>query len=413
MIDRLRRKFILISTVSVLGVVLSVFIVMTVCNWFSMNRTVDALADSVSTGEGRFPDYFDKDQKPLKPPDEASKPGFITPETKFSTRYFTVWLNQDGELLQSDTEFIAAIDEDAAVRYAQNAVALKRERGWISNYRYKVSETQRGIEVVFIDGMMNRTALFQTTVISATVLIGCAALVLILIVLLSRRAVRPIAESYEKQKQFITDANHELKTPLTLLLANLDIVEAEIGKNEWVDDIRTEGYRMVGLVDRLVALSRMDEEHPTLRMSKLPLSDFVTEMTSEFQPLAEGHGKTFSSAVDPMVFVRGDEEQMRRLLSVLLENAVKYCDANGEIRVSLSGTRRVTLSVENTYRDVKHAELDKLFDRFYRADPARKFTGGYGIGLSVAKAIVEAHRGEIVAYRNGDDRIGFKVVLKA
>ena len=116
---------------------------------------------------------------------------------------------------------------------------------------YKVFPTDRGVGVVFVDGSMNRSALMQSTTIAGIVLLVCAALVLVLIFSLSKKAVKPIAESYEKQKQFVTDANHELKTPLTLILANVEIAEAELGKNEWLDDIRAEGNRMTELVNQL------------------------------------------------------------------------------------------------------------------------------------------------------------------
>ena len=224
MINRLRRKFIIISAIAVVSVVLLVFFFMTAFNISSMNRTVDMLADSVSTGGGRFPDFFDKDTRPMQPPSGDFQFDFITPETQFSTRYFTVWLNSKGEVLKTNIESIAAIGEDEAIEYAKKAVDNPEQRGWISNYRYKVSSTKGGVEVVFVDGTMNRAALIQSTMISAIVLICCVLLVMIIIVLLSKRVVRPIAESYEKQKQFITDANHELKTPLTLILANIDLL---------------------------------------------------------------------------------------------------------------------------------------------------------------------------------------------
>ena len=171
-----------------------------------------------------------------------------------------MFFDKQGEVARTNTESIYSITEEAAVEYAESVLDDKDARGWIDNYRYKVFATEKGYVVVFVDGSMTRSSLMQSMTIAGFVLLGCAALVLILIFLLSKKAVKPIAESYEKQKQFITDANHELKTPLTLILANLDIAEAELGKNEWLDDIRSEGHRMTELVGQLVALSRMDEE---------------------------------------------------------------------------------------------------------------------------------------------------------
>lgn len=413
MINRLRGKFIFISTFSLLCVVSLVLILMAGFNISSMNKTLDVLADNISQGGGRFPDSFGGFPKPEpSAPDTELKFPFITPETRFSTRHFTVWLDEDGNAKRINTEFIYSITQDDAVQYAEKALNEDRLRGWISHYRYKVFSGEGGLAIVFIDGSTQRAVLLQSMSIAAAVLFGCAALVLFLIVLLSGRMVKPIAESYEKQKQFVTDANHELKTPLTLILTNLDIAEAELGKNEWLDDIRSEGHRMAELVGQLVALSRMDEESASLNLTTLSLSELVSDTASEFSALAENKGKALVSEIDPDISLVGDETLLRRLTAILLDNAVKYCDANGEIRIALRKRRYISLTVENTYRDVSRIELDRLFDRFYRADKARTFSGGYGIGLSIAKAIAQKHRGDVTSYKKDDTHIGFRVIFK-
>ena len=413
MIYRLQRRFVLISTVSVFAVIALVFALITVFNIYSMNTNLDKLTDSISAGGGRFPDSF-MGGPPPKQDAVRDDHGFdfITSETPFSTRHFTVWYGQDGEVVRVNTEFIHSITEETAVEYAEDVIGSSRERGWISRYRYKIFSTENGKAVVFIDGSTSRSAMLQSVAISAFVLLGCGALVLLLIILLSKRMVKPIAESYEKQRQFVTDANHELKTPLTLILANVDIAEAELGKNEWLEDIRAEGHRMTELVNQLVALSRMDEAGHKTEDVRLSLSDIVSDTVSEFKGLADSRGKSLRANVEEGINYFGDEVMLRRLTSILLDNAVKYCDAEGEISVTLKKKRHIALTVENTYRDVDKTELDRLFDRFYRADKARKYTGGYGVGLSIAKAITERHRGEITAYKAGDGIIGFKAVLR-
>jgi len=412
MIYRLQRKFILICTVSVLTVIALVFGVILALNISSMNRNMDILADRVSEGGGRFPEAFDEIPFPDKtPPRDEQNFDFITPETPFSTRHFTVFFDKQGEVARTNTESIYAIDEDAAIEYAEKVMDDGEERGWISNYRYKVFSTEKGYGVVFVDGSMSRSSLMQSITIAGFVLLGCAALVLILIFLLSKKAVKPIAESYEKQKQFITDANHELKTPLTLILANLDIAEAELGQNEWLDDIRSEGHRMTALVNRLVALSRMDEEGPSLNITEVALGKLVADTAREFEPLAKERGKAITASIDKEISYLGDEALLQRLVGILMDNAIKYCDQGGEITVNLHRGRKTVLTVENTYAFVGELELNRLFDRFYRADKARKFTGGYGVGLSMAKAIVEKHKGEITAYKKDATHIGFKVML--
>ena len=412
MIYRLQKRFILISTMAVLSVITLVFSVILVLNISSMNRNMDILADRVSEGGGRFPGSFGEMMPPDKlPPRNEQNFDFITPETPFSTRHFTVFFDKEGKVDQTFTESIYAIDEDTAIEYAEKVMDDGAERGWISNYRYKAFSTEMGYGVVFVDGSMSRSTLVQTTMIAGFVLLGCAALVLILIFLLSKKAVKPIAESYEKQKQFVTDANHELKTPLTLILANLDIAEAELGKNEWLDDIRAEGHRMTELVNQLVALSRMDEEGQSMNITEVALGELVADTVLEFELLAKEQGKALTASVDKEITYLGDEALLHRLVGILMDNAIKYCDQGGEINVMLHRGRRIVLTVENTYAAVCELELNRLFDRFYRADKARKFTGGYGVGLSMAKAIIEKHKGEITAYKKDSTHIGFKVIL--
>ena len=412
MIYRLQKRFILICTVSVLTVIALVFGVILVLNISSMNRNMDMLADRVSEGGGRFPGFMQENppHDKMPPPNDQSFE-FITPETPFATRHFTVFYDKQGEVSKTNTEAIYSITEETAIEYAESVLDDKNARGWIDNYRYKIFATDMGTGVVFVDGSMSRSSLMQSMTIAGFVLLGCAALVLILIFLLSKKAVKPIAESYEKQKQFVTDANHELKTPLTLILANLDIAEAELGQNEWLDDIRSEGHRMAELVNQLVALSRMDEDGHKMNVTEVYFGELVADTVSEFEALAKERGKALTASLDREITYLGDEALLYRLVGILMDNAIKYCDQGGEISVTIRRGRRIVLTVENTYAAVGETPLNRLFDRFYRADKARKFTGGYGVGLSMAKAIVENHKGEISAYKKDSTHIGFKVVL--
>ena len=412
MIYRLQRKFILVCTASVIAVITLVFGIILVLSISSMNKNMDDLTDRISAGGGRFPGFSTEEPKhDKKPPRDIANYNFITPETPFSTRHFTVFFDKNGEVSKTQTESIYSITSEQAEELSRKVLNTSQERGWIDSYRYKRFYNDFGYGVVFVDGSVNRSALMQSTTITAFALFACAALVLILIFLLSKRVVKPIAESYEKQKQFVTDANHELKTPLTLILANLDIAEAELGQNEWLDDIRTEGTRMAELVNQLVALSRMDEETHAMSVTQVALGKLVSDTVAEFEPLSRDRGKSLVSSVDRDITYNGDEVLVRRIVGILMDNAVKYCDVGGEISVTLRGGRRVVLTVENTYAAVDELELHRLFDRFYRADKARRFTGGYGVGLSMAKAIAEKHKGEITAYKKDCTHIGFKVVL--
>ena len=210
-----------------------------------------------------------------------------------------------------------------AKEYAQSVLHKGGERGWISDYRYKISETDYGRLVIFVSGETNRAMTGRLLYAVFFVLTGSFLLILLSILLISKKAVKPAAESYEKQKQFVTDANHELKTPLTLILSNIDIIEGEIGKNEWLDDIRSEGERMGLLINQLVTLSRMDEDHANLTVTKFNLSQLLSDAVSEFAALAAEKQKNLTAVIQPSVYYHGDEELIRRLIYILLDNAVK------------------------------------------------------------------------------------------
>ncbi len=335
----------------------------------------------------------------------------ITEETRFSTRFFTVWLDKGRDVARVNTDAVSSLTREEVEEYAKQALERGRERGWLSDYRYKLQSTPSGVTIVFVNGRENQLMTSRLLFTAFLVLLGSAVLIVTLIVLISKRVVRPVAESYEKQQQFITDANHELKTPLTLILSNLDIVESEVGQNEWLDDIRSEGERMGLLINQLVTLCRMDESENRLEAAAFDLSAAVEDTVSEFRPLAAERGLSLYVWVQPGVTYVGDEMLIRRLCTILLDNAVKYCDSEGMIRVELTRKRHPVLTVENTCAGVNGLELDRLFDRFYRADRARTASGSFGVGLSIARSIVKNHRGSIHAYQKGQ-MIGFRAELK-
>ena len=244
---------------------------------------------------------------------------------------------------------------------------------------------------------------------SCTVALLISSAIFLLVCFFSKRAVRSIAVSIEKQRQFITDAGHELKTPLTIISANCEILELNQGENEWLDGIEKQVSRLRKLVNNLVTLSRLDEERPAGPKVRFSLSDAVYDTAMTFSATAERSGKHLRVTVEPDVFIAGDEGAVRQLASILLDNAVKYTDQGGEIAVSLIGGRRPVLSVENDYSAVNELALSRLFDRFYRADPARTGDGSHGLGLSIARSIAETHRASIRAEKAGEGRLRLRV----
>lgn len=417
MIYRLRKKLILISAGSLFLVFAAIFSMLCVYNIVSVNRSLDRLTDALCEGGGKFPEPTEPaaptapspaDTPPPKKPGE----GELDKEARFSTRYFTVYYDKEGNLLRADTSAIHAVDEAAAVAYADGVKNEGGTRGWSGRYRYRLYAVADGTAVSFVDGGVQREQAENFAFGALAVLGGGCVLVTLLIVIFSGVAVKPAAESYEKQKRFITDASHELKTPLTLILTNVDIAEAELGKSEWLDDIRTEGEGMSALIGEMVSLCRMDEERPALIQAPFSLSDAVLDAVSEFEPLAEAKSKHLFTDILPDVTVTGDEGALRRVISILLDNAVKFCDPGGKIVVTLTGGHRATLTVTNDYRGAAATSPERFFDRFYRADAARTSGSGFGVGLSIAKATVDAHHGKITATAPDDGHISFSVRLK-
>ena len=383
MIQRLRVKFI---TASMLSLVLVLLVILGGVNAMSYRKIVqDAghILELLSENRGAFPKALPPDGETGKP-DRPLPPGNgLSPEAPFESRFFSVLLDGEGQVLQSDTGQIAAVDDQSAGEMAQAVWETGHTGGFWEDYRYVRVAENGGVRFIFLDCGRSLSN-FRTTLL-ASVLVALSGLlaVFLLLLVLSRRIVRPVAESYEKQRRFITDAGHELKTPLTIIGADLDLVEPELEGNEWLQDIRCQVRRLAGLTQDLIYLSRMEEE---------------------------------TAPIQPMLSYTGDEKAVRQLLSILLDNALKYTPEGGEITVSLSKEgRTLRLSVSNTIpQPMERETLDRLFDRFYRADQSRSSqTGGYGLGLSIAKSIVAAHRGKIWAECVKPDRLAVCIELSA
>jgi two-component system sensor histidine kinase CiaH len=325
-----------------------------------------------------------------------------SPELPFETRYFSVLLNDAGEVASTDTGKIAAVDSSSAGSMAQSVLSTGKSRGFYSSYRYVYYTDDKAdgdTRVIFID--CSRDLSSFRTILSLVILISVTAWagVFLLLLILSRRIVRPFSDNYEKQKRFITDAGHDIKTPITVINADADVIEMESGGSEWLDDIRTQTKRMTELTNELIDLSRMEEGGSRLQLIDLPFSDLVSETASSFQAPAKEQGKTFTLQIQPMLSVAGDDRSLRRLVNILLDNAMKYSPENGLVTLSLiKQNRTVKLIIENTASyEITKETLSNMFDRFYRADASRTATGGYGIGLSIARSTMDGHHGKIQA----------------
>ena len=393
MIRSLKQKFVLLTMVS-LFVLLSVIVTgMNGINYRAVIAEADDVLTVLTQNKGMFPEFI---------PDKKGKLPFgMSPEAPYENRFFSVQMYPDGRILHTDTGQIASIDKETAVAYANSVMESGKESGFIGNYRYIRDDTEKRTSIIFLDcsRRMDAYRTFLTTSILMSLAGFC--IVFVVVVFMSGQIIRPIAESYEKQKRFITDAGHELKTPLTVINANVDLLEMELAENESLSDIRQQTEKLRSLTNDLVMLAKMEEGENALQRIDFPISEIAADSAHAYEKLAESQGKQFSFRIQPMLTLNGNDKSIEQLLNILLDNAFKYSPAGGFVSVELYGQNKsIVLNVENTSASVIEKEhLERVFDRFYRTDSSRNSeTGGHGIGLSIAKAIVTAHGGKLQAW---------------
>lgn len=440
MVNKLRKKFVITAMLSLLLILIIMIAVINLVNVYQMTRDADNLLSILTTNDGFFPGMLD-DNRQLPPPDDNSSEAssqdqfrrrddfkFQDPgepfafgwlndmrslEMPYQSRYFWVKYDSSGAVTEVNTMHVAAITEEEATSFAADVYGSSRKKGFYHSYRYKAFDKDDGGKIiVFTDittGIINAYKLLgQSLLIGAFTLIA----MFILVFLFSGQAVAPVVESLEKQKRFITDAGHELKTPLAVISANVDVLELESGKSEWSSSIRNQVKRMNALVKNLLTLSRMDEERMHVVYTDFDMSAAIKETAISFEAVAESASKKYHMDIEEGIHITGDKSAINQLASLLLDNAMKYSSEKGNINVLLSKDKNIVFEVSNTSDCIPDGNLDRLFDRFYRADSSRsRESGGYGIGLSVARAIAISHGGNIEAIKDGDKIIRFVVTL--
>lgn len=426
MIKKFRIRFIAVAMVSIFLVLSVILGVMNVLNYRRVVQDADNTLKILVDNDGTFPESQpgdnpakkEKMEEPSEKPDGEDKESGnprehgMSPELPFESRYFSVVLDEDNKKVSVDTGKIAAINEKTAVKYAKNAAEKSKTSGFYSGYRYHIKETDGEKLIVFLDTGRNLGTFYSFLGTSIVTSLGGMLAVLILVIVLSKRIVKPVIESYEKQKRFITDAGHEIKTPLTVIDADAEVLEMDCGDSEWLKDIRKQTAKLKDLTNNLIYLSRMEENQEQVVMIDFPISDIVEETALSFQALAVTQEKTFECEIEPMLTCYGNEQNIQRLLEILMDNALKYSNPGGHISVKLKKNGKgISLSVYNTAEHVSKENISHIFERFYRMDESRNSkTGGYGIGLSIAYAIVQAHKGKIMA--ETEDEKSLKITVQ-
>ncbi len=419
MVKTLRRKFIVITMLVIFFVLGGIVGVINVVNYTRLNENAAATMRTLVQNDGVMPvpekekeqgETAERQENSETPPPPPSERDGLFPEESFKARYFTVRVS-DGKT-QINTENVFSVDDTAALSYV-NSVQNGKNTGYYKDFYYSVTEKSGETLYIFLDCAKELNEVRELLTTSLIVFAVAVALMFALILIFSKAVFRSVEESYEKQKRFITDANHELKTPLTIISASNEILELNYGESEWTKTIDGQVKRLKDLTDKLVFLSRMDENGNKINRAEFNLSNAVEEVASDFIPLAKSTGKKLELNVSPDVKYNGDEALLGRLTSLLLDNAFKYSNDGGTVSVSLTSRgNEKKLVFFNTVDEIEKGNLSVLFERFYRPDKSRNSsTGGHGIGLSVAQAIVTAHKGRITAKSKDGKSVEFTVTL--
>lgn len=412
MLKKLEWSFIRAAMCSLLAVLILLLAILNMANFINLANDADTLLEMIVENDNKMP-LMDKHSPGFKLHVGHLTPLTLPRETESRARYFVVHGSEDGSVVSVDLAMVNYVDESTARACFLHVIGSGKDNGFYDRYRYLVTKNGSTVTAAFLDCDLEFGSAFRLVAISGILILGVTLLVFLLVLSLSRHILRPYAISSERQKRFITDAGHELKTPLTIITANAEVLEAELPGNEFLQNIKHQTERMTKLTHDLVVLSKMDETVEAAKTEQFSLSDAVWEIASPFRSVAEAGGKSFHFHVEEDIQFRGDAGAMGRLISALLDNAVKYSNDGGTIRLQLTRQKKnIVLEVFNTCDPLATADPERLFERFYRDEAARtRESGGTGIGLSMARAIVEANGGEIHAHTT-QDGITFTAIFK-
>lgn len=444
MVKKLQHRFIGITTLAITAVMIVLLVVLNVYNYGATYseayRTLRFIADNggeIGTPEervriGRVTDEDESKNEPPVPSEPDSESVIrnmfngsamldLTGENSYMIRYYSVSFDKDKNVSEVNINHIASFDEEEAVEQATALLSKTIHHGHFTDgahiYTYINRRTEdKGRIVVVMDS--TRDVSDATSVIRRSFLLGvfCLVVFAVIIVILSRKAIAPVMRNMENQKSFITNAGHELKTPLAVIKADTEVLEMSGGANEWTKSISNQVDRLTVLVGNLITLAKMGELDKE-DLSDIDFSECVKTAVDNYRIVIENQDKTIQTEIAENVKVRGTKDALTETVNILLDNAQKYCDEKGTIRVELNRTRKnsgAKLVVSNDYAKGKDVDYTKFFDRFYRGDTSHN-TGdaknsGYGIGLSMAEGFVEEFNGKIAAdFRDG--RISFTIIF--
>ena len=402
MFKSLRRKFILTAVGSVAVVITVLAVALNFINFNKLEERKDTTLLDASKSQALIK-IFTEDGDDLVITKNSSNP---TDYNGFSIAK----VDDVGRIIKAYRDDTLIPNHDDLQNKVVKALEKGGASGFIGSYRYLKVESEVGNLILFLN--CQRELDSYESFVKNSVLISMVVIVsvLLLIILISKRVIAPIQQSYTKQRQFITDASHELKTPLAIISSNADVLEMENGDSKWTNNIHNQVDRLTSLVNSLVVFSRM-EEKDTVERTRFDLTETLKSRIEEFRELADFKKRYIITEIHDKLNYYGEQASIVQLIDILLENAIKYAPEGSDILVYLKKNRKYAILKVSNKADVKKGDLGKVFDRFYRLDESRNSSiKGYGIGLSMAQLIAEKHKETIRAYAPEDGT--FKIEMR-
>lgn len=411
MFRKLKIRFILLASAAIVCILLTMIAVLNSVRFLQTNGEIQAVLNILSANNGDFPS--------VEETAESLQNDRITIDTIYQYRYFSVVYKEDKTLYSTNLDHLSNLSKEQALSYANKVIKDSRSSGVFKVgsqfYSYQItqdSKTKRYLLVVLdsTNYLESRNDFFWLSI----QLCFYSFIFFVLVVSgFSNFAIRPYIKNYENQKRFITNAGHELKTPLAIISANTELQELMTGENEWTESTKDQVKRLSNLINQMVVLARL-EEQPDVTLVDVNFSEVVKKVAGNFKSVIEKAGKKYEIKLQEDIHVKATEDELYELVSILIDNACKYCDEDGQIFVTLTKAKRgkrARLTVANSYADGKNVYYSRFFDRFYREDESHnQKQPGYGIGLSMAESLVRIFKGRIwVSYKKG--LIGFTVLL--
>ena len=401
MTKTLKRRFIIFTMMAVTCLLVFIVLAINSLNWMMLERQSDMVLETLVDADGIF------QQMDFNRPPPFSRP--LDMDRMRASRFFTVRSDFSGNIMDVNIDQISAIDKETAKSYALEVLKTDDSSGRVHGYKFAVKQIGLGQLMFFMDTSEQsenfRMVLFASTVIAVL----CWLVLFIIVILLSGKVIRPVLVGMEKQKQFITNAGHEMKTPLAIIQSNNDTMALIHGENKYNVHIRNQTKRLNVLMSNLLTLAKLDEEIP-LPTEMVNISEVANDLLPVYMEDAQAHNLRFDVQIEPDIVIQTNKDSFRQMLTILLDNALKYTLDSGCIRLSLTRDgRHIQIIEENTCDTSLEPDPERLFERFYRGDAARtqKESSGYGIGLSAARAICENFGGKLTAEYSSAESIRF------